>query len=837
MIQRKIKSRPNRNPYRAHKFEGGGAAGASKFMNFVNSDAFKGMQGALTAFNASKSDQPDFLGMNRAAGGGGGTGKFGAIGDSVDMTGQLFTALDNTFTKKRQPLSKTIGLEFARGGNLFFGGGDAMNMGSTLVSLVGNAKNNSKIADTTGLEAGIRSKGIQTVGASNKDELMEQWGNITPMAANVKMKDLRNKSLFGDFANSLSASAQGFKAGSALGPIGAAVGGVVGGLSSVIGSIVGRRKAKRKARKLNNLIEASNEFQLKSMENKAENLGEQDYLNTLANYSALGGPLESGAIDYEMEMDSLNNEDKDTMAKQRFVSVPPSTERSEDIIDVNPFAVGGPIHIKKANRGKFTSYCGGKVTDACIERGKDSNDPAVRKRAVFAENARGWQHADGGPLGNSQFSNGVTTINNGGTHEENPNDGVQIGMDSEGIPNLVEEGEVIYDNFVYSNRIPVPEALKRRYKLKGNTFASAAKALQKESAERPNDPISQRGLKKSMQRLAAAQEALKAKQAMLQQTGSYNPYESLEYAFGGNLFAGGAQMEVPPFYGRKGPVFMEEEEEITPFDLTPIERAKVVAPGEDMPLAPMKNPYENVAQAEDEETAKERPTWMRYAPVAGAGLAVLSDLFSKPDYGNAERMERAAERMSPVEFDPIGNYLSYRPMDREFYLNKLAQNAAASRRALRTNAAGNPAAANAAILASDYNMANALGNFARQAEEYNQQQRERVEAFNRGTNQYNSEGAMRAQMANNQNEAMKMRMLAEAARMREQIAQQRKASRSANLSAFFQGLGDIGSENEQGNWIDRVAGTVYRMDTKGNKYTSSGKVIKNPARRRKTRKG
>jgi hypothetical protein len=27
---------------------------------------------------------------------------------------------------------------------------------------------------------------------------------------------------------------------------------------------------------------------------------------------------------------------------------------------------GSGIHIKKKNRGKFTSYCGGKVTDKCI---------------------------------------------------------------------------------------------------------------------------------------------------------------------------------------------------------------------------------------------------------------------------------------------------------------------------------------------------------------------------------------------------------------------------------------------------------------------------------------
>jgi hypothetical protein len=27
---------------------------------------------------------------------------------------------------------------------------------------------------------------------------------------------------------------------------------------------------------------------------------------------------------------------------------------------------GSKIHIKKKNRGKFTEYCGGKVTDECI---------------------------------------------------------------------------------------------------------------------------------------------------------------------------------------------------------------------------------------------------------------------------------------------------------------------------------------------------------------------------------------------------------------------------------------------------------------------------------------
>lgn len=52
---------------------------------------------------------------------------------------------------------------------------------------------------------------------------------------------------------------------------------------------------------------------------------------------------------------------------------------------------GSKIHIKKANRGKFTDYCGGTVTNECIQRGKNSSDPKIRKRATFAANARKWK--------------------------------------------------------------------------------------------------------------------------------------------------------------------------------------------------------------------------------------------------------------------------------------------------------------------------------------------------------------------------------------------------------------------------------------------------------------
>ena len=53
---------------------------------------------------------------------------------------------------------------------------------------------------------------------------------------------------------------------------------------------------------------------------------------------------------------------------------------------------GSKIYIKKENRGKFTDYCGGKVTNECIRRAKASENPKLVKRATFAQNARRWSH-------------------------------------------------------------------------------------------------------------------------------------------------------------------------------------------------------------------------------------------------------------------------------------------------------------------------------------------------------------------------------------------------------------------------------------------------------------
>ena len=80
----------------------------------------------------------------------------------------------------------------------------------------------------------------------------------------------------------------------------------------------------------------------------------------------------------------------------------------------------GGIHIKKKNRGKFTEYCGGKVTEECIARGKRSKNPLTRKRANFASVVRKWKHENGGILkaqegtGNNFWSKLWNAVKEGG---------------------------------------------------------------------------------------------------------------------------------------------------------------------------------------------------------------------------------------------------------------------------------------------------------------------------------------------------------------------------------------------------------------------------------------
>ena len=180
--------------------------------------------------------------------------------------------------------------------------------------------------------------------------------------------------------------------------------------------------------------------------------------------------------------------------------------------------------------GLFASIFGSSLGDSAATKARnnlkrDREDALAKNQQQFLTGVHNAEQqvnynalsniaALGGPLHSygTDWTNGITFIDNGGTHESNPLEGVPMGIADDGQPNLVEEGEVIFNDYVFSNRIPVPKAIKNKYKLRSTkniTFAEAAKKLQKESEERPNDPISKRGLNDAMNTLMQEQELLR----------------------------------------------------------------------------------------------------------------------------------------------------------------------------------------------------------------------------------------------------------------------------------------------------------------------------------------
>ena len=684
-------------------------------------------------------------------------------------------------------------------------------------------------------------------------------------------------------------------------------------------------KAKKLTNKLRAQAEAANTRLYNNFNQAADVTNENQFLQSMYNVEAFGGPL---------------------------------------------FKEGG-IMIKKENRGKFTESAnranmGVQEYARHILANKEDYSPTLIKRANFARNAAKW-NAFGGDLNTygGTYNGGLEYINNGSTHENNILGGVPMGSDRDGIPNLVEEGETIWNDYVFSNRLKVPEILTDKYKLsKDITFAEASKKLGKEIEETPNDPISKRTFNFFMQDLQQSQEEVKAKKELSKAKRQFNklsPQEQLEILNGGPIqedntmlsntnemvsnepqqFDDGGWMfdtmwegapeyqdsylkgNIPYYQGKisnkdysvkdiegtdnyknftkyaltlpdnhiywqtlsnktgKDVTYLKNNYERlrndgklgwihrtpkfnnistqanTPFTIyQPLDafgnqkpfnmlspygmgyNANNIVPFSDRvdnngnTVIDLKNKEFISTDTKKKTNNKEDngllSTWMRYAPIVGSAIGAVSSLLSKPDESSANAILTAAREAGqyiPISFNPIGDYIQYNPFDRDYYINKLNAESGAARRAIINQSSGNRGNAMAGILAADYNAQNQLGALARQAEEYNLAQRQKVAEFNRGTNMFNTEGIFKADTANQaarmqaRNTLLQGTMQAE--RLRQAARQQLAAERSANLTNLFNNIGNIGRENMNFNILNTSAAFPWAMTNKGeSKYKS-----------------
>ena len=205
---------------------------------------------------------------------------------------------------------------------------------------------------------------------------------------------------------------------------------------------------------------------------------------------------------------------------------------------------------------------------------------------------------------------------------------------------------------------------------------------------------------------------------------------------------------------------------------------------------------------------KPKQTWTRQVPIWMSGFFGLKDLLTPADYDNADLVLDAAYRAGQpisVGTEYIGDYRKRNPFDERYLMNIINQRGAAANRNFMNLSGGNRAVAMSGILANDLTTQMSLAEAARQAYLANREDDAKVSEFNRGTNIFNAQAQNTRNLAlaqlNSSRQHAMLSGIAQGARLRQAIKDQRDAAISANLSAFAQGLGDLGKENGYYNML------------------------------------
>ena len=692
--------------------------------------------------------------------------------------------------------------------------GKAGNVVSGVTSIIDSSLKNAKIADTTGIENDIKDfRNTDFSEATDSNSLINAYNNLNFLKDDYSWKDVRGVSNSELFGNTLSAVGSGAMAGASVGgPWGAVAGAAIGLGGSLAGIFTGKNKAKRKARFLNQASKVANNTAIDNYDFQVDEVMQDNARNAMKYaYAAEGGPINIKKKNRGKFTESAN---RAGMGVQEYANIPfedwyktVPTDRNDttsynlrrayELAPFDELEAWRTSSVKDLNSGKNhlrSVYLNPDTEIYEFMKSKNhptlhfetdwynSNDPeAIKFRNNYNLDMNGDYYkyvpkkkAFGGELNThgGDFSNGVTFINNGGTHEQNPFEGVPMGVAPDGKPNLVEEGEVLYNDYVFSNRLhPTDKELKESNlpkKYKGHTFALIAEDMSKESAERPNDPISKRGLEASLGKLASLQEEQRMKK------GKIGTQQMM--ACGGRKFAG------------------------------------------------TKN------------------TFSRYAPIFGSAKEAVQSVFQKPDYTNSDLILNAVNNLSRNKVSPIllNEYLNYNPIDRNYYLNQLKAQSGATRRALM-NSGINPGQRIAGLLAADYNAQQGIADTLLKSDMYNEQLNQNRAQFNRGTSQYNSGALMQAAAHNAQlaqaRDNMRLSGISTAANMRELADTALANSRSANLTNFFDNLGALGRENRDTNMLQSMIdsdlfGTLSES-MKGGWRKNGGMLTKRCRKRRK----
>ena len=442
-----------------------------------------------------------------------------------------------------------------------------------------------------------------------------------------------------------------------------------------------------------------------------------------------------------------------------------------------------------------------------------------------------------------QFTDGVTKFNSGGTHEENPNGGIQVGVGSNGLPNTVEEGEVRDDknNYIYSNRLIATiedlESFSLSRKYANKSFADIAKLLSKELQDRPNDGPSRKSHEIMLERLRNAQELKKLEiqeDIIVSMAKKYKvdpkEIESVLSESQGqqNQFAYGGDEDWPfrvlPKEGYGDPAntttFISNPYNYAynnPMDIIskpPINNEEAFLTVEDIPNNLTFTPGVIPTKKEiipDKEGFNSIDAMMN-SPIMGNLLALGANMAKGKDYTFADKiMSIKPKTMAPAL---INDYMSYDPVNSVFNQNQINSVAAGTRSKLKDSAGGNAAIERASMLGADSNLFEALGKSMLMDNQTNLERKKLASEFNKNTNQINADSINRANASNLEASIQNDQLMYNALLLKQKIKDEYEAAISQNLTSLFDNISNTGRNKFNNNMLAGIFGYTLGKDGK-----------------------
>lgn len=388
------------------------------------------------------------------------------------------------------------------------------------------------------------------------------------------------------------------------------------------------------------------------------------------------------------------------------------------------------------------------------------------------------QKAYGGPMykHGGDWTNGLVFINEGGLHSENPFGGVPVGVDQEGTPNLVEEGEIIWNDYVFSNRLkPTKKQLETigfNPKYEGYTFAKIVEDVQKASAENPLDKISTDTLNENLMYLMTMQEEIRMKKEAKKNSKNMFP-------FGGDLdyIKEDINDESPEDFDFFWGAAKTPEQRMAIMDLDPTNAYK-------KPQEKITNPFVNAGTV---------------APlISSAGQLIYNTL--KPIDKSNVIAAKAYSKVPMMSLSRIGGKKSFTPTDKNQYVNPIIAQGNSTARALQ-NSGVNASQTLGSLLASNYNTQKAISEALSTIDQADFAKEMQVGQFNLGIDQANLSTSQSEQNAN----IIRANKLAEAelkdAQTIEALGQLKGQAINTSLNTLTKGIADLATQGINWNLI------------------------------------